>query len=398
MARADFTTASYKPLPVKWYNQLLKNRETKPLNFDNLLKKARNRTGLKDLGSDFWDEPLSVLLQSINTEAALSPFGRFMMSEKLTGQLENRLWVTHWLKKYPEILEAEILPIYLITGLQRTGTTKLQRLLSQQQGARGLRSWEALYPAPIKTGDETKKRKDKTKMNARALKIISPGFFAIHPIKFDAPEEDVLLLDLHFMSTSMEAIARVPTYSTWLENTDQTPAYFFEKKLLKLLQWQKSGKYWVLKSPHHLEFIDDYKKVFPDAKMIWTHREIDKVVPSFINMIYHSRFVFSDDTSANEVRDHWMRKMQRMTVNGANYAEKHPGTFTHIEYDDFLKNEVDVLSGILGMEKNKINIRQKPYSSSHHYKLDDFDLSKEELENYFNRYLDFKQKLNSTKK
>ena len=89
-----------------------------------------------------------------------------MIREKLTGQLENRLWVEHWFKRHPEILEQEVLPILLITGLQRTGTTKMQRLLSAQKGARALLSWEALYPAPIKTINESEKRIRRTQRSS----------------------------------------------------------------------------------------------------------------------------------------------------------------------------------------------------------------------------------------
>jgi len=47
------------------------------------------------------------------------------------------------------------------------------------------------------------------KMSANALKIMSPGFFAIHPIEVHEPEEDILLLDVSFLSTTPEAMMQV---------------------------------------------------------------------------------------------------------------------------------------------------------------------------------------------
>ena len=82
---------------------------------------------------------------------------------------------------------------------------------------------------------------------------MAPGFFAIHPVEHQAQEEDILLLDVSFMSTTPEATMQVPAYAAWLEQTDQSLAYAYGAKLLKLLQWQRSAKYWVLKSPHHLD-------------------------------------------------------------------------------------------------------------------------------------------------
>jgi len=120
--------AEKRPFPIIVYNQLAGLPGLNgDLSLDKTLKKASRNTDLNDLGNDFNDEALKVLLKSINEEAGLNPFGQLMIREKIIGQLENRLWATHWFKKNPEILEQEILPIALITGLQRTGTTKMQR-------------------------------------------------------------------------------------------------------------------------------------------------------------------------------------------------------------------------------------------------------------------------------
>ena len=115
-----------RPWPIRLYNTIVPTRK---LQVDGLLKTAYRHTGLKDLGSDFNDEALQVLVRSINDEARLYDFGTLMIKEKLIGQLENRLWATHWFKKYPQILDQEVLPIVLISGFQRTGTTKMLRLL-----------------------------------------------------------------------------------------------------------------------------------------------------------------------------------------------------------------------------------------------------------------------------
>lgn len=130
-----------RPLPIRLYNIISRSIGISgKLDYDALLKKAKRNTGLQFLGTDFNEEALQVLIMSINEEAQLHPFGNLMIREKLIGQLENRLWAEYWFKKSPEILEQELLPIVMITGLQRTGTTKMQRLLSDQEGARALMS------------------------------------------------------------------------------------------------------------------------------------------------------------------------------------------------------------------------------------------------------------------
>ncbi|MCD4729863.1 MAG: sulfotransferase, partial [Bacteroidales bacterium] len=154
------------------------------LDKDSLIKTARNNTGLHDLGKHFWDEPLDRLLDSINSEARLHPIGRFISRKRLESLLSVRLRAEDWFKKYPEILEQPLYPVNVIIGLQRTGTTKLHRMLASDPDTRALLSWEALNPAPIngdvKTGAERIKI---AKMSEKALKVMSPGFFAIHPVE-----------------------------------------------------------------------------------------------------------------------------------------------------------------------------------------------------------------------
>ncbi len=94
---------------------------------------------------------------------------------------------------------------------------------------------------------------------------------AIHPIDYGEPEEDVLLLDLTFMSQSAEAMMRVPSYSRWLEEQDHSRSYEYLRLVLKLLCWQRPTSAWVLKTPQHMEHLDVFLRVFPDATIVQTH-------------------------------------------------------------------------------------------------------------------------------
>jgi hypothetical protein len=94
------------------------------------------------------------------------------------------------------------------------------------------------------------------KLAERALAYLAPDFFAIHPVEAESPEEEVMLLDYTFLSTVPEATLRVPSFSSWLEDQDQGPAYRYLRRLLKLLAWKQEGRRFVLKTPHHLEWFD----------------------------------------------------------------------------------------------------------------------------------------------
>ena len=363
------------------------------LDKDSLIGTARKTTGLQDLGRDFWDEPLERLLKSINEEAHLHPIGCFITRQRMVGLLNIRLRAEELFKKYPDILEQPLLPAWVILGLQRTGTTKLHRLLAADDQHRVLLSWEAINPAPLgKRNGKQDKRIGIAKTSERALRLMAPGFFAIHPVEFNAPEEDILLLDATFLSTTPEATMNVPSYAAWLERTDQGPAYAYFVKLLKLLQWQRPGKRWILKSPHHLEFIDQIDRYFGDVHFLWTHREVTECIPSFISMAAHSRVIFSNVVDGNDVARHWIRKTGYMLQKGLEYREKkrHNNQFTDIWYDNLRDSVNQVLTDIYRLDggispemlaRFALAERENPMRKYgiHEYKLEDFGANNEDI-------------------
>ena len=378
------------------------------LSKESLMQAARKATGLEDFGNDFWEEPLEVMLKSINEEAKLHPIGQFITRQRIINLLSVRLRAEYYFKKHPEILEQELYPCMVIVGLQRTGTTKLQRLLASDPDNRSILSWEALNPAPInediKSGEERIKI---AKTSVKALKYMSPGFFAIHPIEFEAPEEDVLLLDVSFLSTTTEATMNVPTYAAWLEQTDQSPAYAYMVKLLKLLQWQRPGKRWVLKTPHHLEFLPLAKKYFGDVQFIWTHRNVNECIPSFLSMISYSRILFSEEVDQEVVAEHWVRKNGYMLSKGLEYRDdaEENARFTDVSYRELVNDTMKVLRRIYkdcGAEVSdellsifEASNRQNPKGKygKHQYNLEEFGIDEDYLRQFTSSYEEFQNSL-----
>jgi len=373
--------------------------ETK-LSKDDLIRSARKATRASDFGRDFQDEPLDRLLYSIKHEANLHPIGRFITKKRLVSLLSIRLRAEWWFKRHPEILEAELYPVTVIVGLQRTGTTKLHRLLAADPDNRALISWEAINPVPL-NGDF--RRKDKrvsiASTSEKALKLMAPGFFSIHPVEHLAPEEDILLLDATFLSTTPEATMHVPTYAKWLEETDQSTAYEYAAKLLKFLQWQKKGERWILKSPHHLEFMPEIKKHLGSVNFLWTHRDLHTCIPSFLSMVLHSQVIFSNHVDPVTVADHWVRKTGYMLNKGMEFREDpdNASLITDIHYDDITNNAQQVLdkvySGYGGISKElrEIFIRTEQENpkgkyGTHQYSGDDFGITRNDLHKQVHGY------------
>ncbi|MBP6872024.1 MAG: sulfotransferase [Bacteroidales bacterium] len=385
------------------------------LSKDSLIRAARKSTGLSDLGKDFMDEPLDRLLWSIREEARLHPVGAFITRQRMINLLAARLRAEEIFRKNPGILDRPLLPAWVILGLQRTGTTKLHRLLAADESNRVLLSWEAINPVPLDIRNakpetrnlepETRNLEPETrnpkqdkriaiaKTSENALRLMAPGFFAIHPVEHNAPEEDILLLDITFMSTTPEATMNVPSYAAWLETTDQSAAYEYMVKLLKLLQWQRPGIRWILKSPHHLEFINLIDKHFDDVHFFWTHREVTECIPSFISMAAHSRVIFSDEAAdGNTIARHWIRKTGYMLRKGLEYRtnNQHKNQFTDIFYDGLVGNSAGILTGIYSLDGGMTPELLEKFSRAeknnpmrkygiHEYRLEDFGVRKEDI-------------------
>ncbi len=335
----------YRPWPVAAFNALARRTPRaaplRRLDADRMLANARRRTGLQDLGDERCLTALRVLVRAINDEAELTPTGVLLQRQRIEGALANRLRAQQMLKRHPEIHDLELGKVVLIAGLQRTGTTALHRLLASHPDMRALMSWEALNPTPLPGEGErgSARRLRHARLAERTIAYLAPAFFAVHPIAHDAPEEDILLLDLSFMSQTPEATMHVPSYAKWLEGQDHAPAYRELKTLLRILHWQQPANHWVLKTPHHLEHLDAVLATFADVTVVQTHRDPQVALASFLSMVAHGRGVFSDRVDAGAIARHWTAKACRMIERAeAVRRQADPDRFVDVLYHDVMRD------------------------------------------------------------
>ena len=395
----------YRPFPIKLYNYL--GRESRKLglsgdlNAEILVERARRKTGLADFGDGGHFEALAVLVKSINDEADLTATGRLIQKSRFTGALVNRLRIEELLRTHPEIHDTDLGRIILVTGLQRSGTTLLHRLLNSNPDIRGLSGAELLEPVPAggMEGRGKLARKLRSILAQRAITYLSPRFMAVHPISYSEPEEDVLLLDLSFMSQAPEATMHVPGYSCWLEDQDHRQAYEYFRKVLKILCWQSPGSQWVLKTPHHMEYLDVFLKTFPDARIVQTHRDPRKTLPSFCSMVAQGRAIFSDRVDPGEIARHWCRKTRRMIeLTEAVRSSADPDRFMDVSYYDLMQDPIAQLRRIyqwiggdlddmtVQRAENYIEANPQNRFGRHSYCLSDFGLSEAIIEEHFSHY------------
>jgi hypothetical protein len=264
-----------------------------------------------------------------------------------------------------------------------------------------LTSWEALNPVP-RPGEKPgrpRARRASALAAAKTIAYLAPEFYAIHSLEVDAPEEDVLLLDVSFMSQAPEAILRVPSYAAWLEDQDHTRAYEYLRKLMQVFLWHRPAEHWVLKTPHHMEYFDTLFKVFPGARVVQTHRDPRKTMGSFCSMVAHGRGVFSDHVDPEEVARHWVRKVLRVTERSMASRERWGDErFLDVSYYDLLADPIAEVKRIYrlaglafdeGAERaarstHAQNVQNK--HGRHRYRLEDFGLTEAMIDRDFAFY------------
>jgi hypothetical protein len=341
------------------------------------------------------------MLSSLENEGALHPLGRATMRESLVRALVNRLRLEALTDLHPEI---ETLPVenpVFVVGLQRTGTTLLQRLLTCEPKLRSMAAWEGLNPAPFPRAvgrDGRDPRHGLARTAERALRYLAPELFAIHPVVADEPEEDIHLLDVTFVSPAVDAIVRAPSYQAWFSEVDQLPAYRYMRRLMQLLLWQRGGR-WLGKTPHHLEYLDELLAVFPDAKVIMTHRDPTRTVASFCSMMAHSRVMFSDRVDPNEIGEQFSTKAIRAVERSMEARKRLPASsFLDVQYQDVISDplkeirrvydfiDIDLTDATQTKMQQWLHANSQTKHGVHDYKLEDFGLQRETLAPHFEAY------------
>ena len=313
---------------------------------DSIVAGARAAAGLTDFGDESFRVPMGVLLRALDEEAQLTPIGRAVQRQRIVDLLVNRLRAEACFARHPEIGDEAIRAPIVIVGLPRTGTTLLHRTLAADPRLYAARWYECRHPAPLGDaagGDDP--RIARAEAEVRAMLDAVPALASMHPLEATAPDEEILLLEHSFYSSTPEASANVASYGAWLARQDQRPAYRYLRRLLQLLQWQKRragvrAERWVLKTPHHLGFADLLLDEFPDALLVQTHRDPVESIPSLASMIHALWSLASERVDAKEIGRQWSAKMAHALAHCLAVRDGWPERFVDVWFRDAVQDPV----------------------------------------------------------
>lgn len=259
----------------------------KPLVADQLVEEARRRAGLTDFDSESFREGLELFIADFNTNERAEPFVERTATD-VVNALANRLKVTDYLKLRPDLAQGRIERPVFVFGVPRTGTTLLSNLLACDPDRRSPLTWEIDDPVPPATTATLKSdpRALARLEQERQLLAANPDMGKYYRNSAVYPNECMFFMISDFKALLWEGRGKLPNYRDWLfsAETDLTSTYEYHKRFLQVLQADAPGV-WNLKMPSHGLWLETLLKVYPDARLVWTHRDPLTATGSFCSLM-----------------------------------------------------------------------------------------------------------------
>jgi hypothetical protein len=372
-----------------------------------LMARAADFTGLDDFGDPWFVEPFEKLLEAHHSEARHNAAGEWAAGKQFEKVLHDRLWAQQWFARYPEILARPLPHPVVIVGPMRSGTTRMHRLLSGDTRFTHMRSFETISPVPrpaFERGGFDSRVALASRLK-RIARLANPHTLTIHPTGPFEPEEELGLFCNSFWGLKHPSQWWVPSYVRWCERHDATGAYEQTARLLKLVGWAQQAsslRPWVLKTAQHMLDLPALLKVFPDARLIFTHRDPLSVVGSSASLTWNQTIIHSDHADPAATGREALRST-RVQIERMRAARRDipPSRFIDVHFEQMERDwrgtmrrvyeflDFDIHPAWPGMEdyQRRTHIQHR---RPHRYSLEEFGLTPgrvlEELGEYMRTY------------
>ncbi len=368
---------------------------------EDLHASAVKACGLDDFGGDDdnYIEALTVLLDAYRTEADLTEFGSKMQRFFARNALVARLVSEAAFKQHPQHVDVAIERPIFVTGLPRTGTTAVHRLLAADPRHQGLQLWLAEFPQPRPPRETWSQNPVFQQMEEQYAKAhaADPEYTGLHFMTPDEVEECWQLLRQSLHSVSYETLAHVPSYAQWLAGQDWTRSYQRHRKNLQVIGLNDTEKRWVLKNPSHLFALEALMATYPDALVVQCHRPAETIMASMCSLAQHTTAGWSNTFTGAVIGEDSLETWSRgLRLFNTERAEHDPAQFYDLEYSALVADPVAAVSDIyrhFGIEltdearaaivDTDERSKQGPRAPKHTYSLADYGLTADQVKDTF---------------
>jgi hypothetical protein len=308
---------------------------------EEMLAAALKRSGRKGFDDRSFVHPLQRLIASCTAESDLNALGRNAVKFEIRRSLHNLLEFERRESEHPELLTRGIERPVFITGMPRSGSTFLHRLLVRDPAVAAPLSWRLVHPHPSAAGrvGETFNRA-KVQAQFYLMRLLAPELNSLHEVAAGEPEECTDITAQVFQSLRYDSVYRVPSYQSWLQRHGHVDAYRFHKRFLQHLEHlepRAPPRQWILKSPDHVFALDDIRVVYPDAVWVFIHRDPVAVLASVARLTEVLRRPFAHQVDLREIGQQvcasWVDGAERMMRAAAN-----SDAILHLHYHEIISD------------------------------------------------------------
>lgn len=381
------------------------------LNAAKIIAKAKKDANFKGELPYQLETGLRKSIEAIKKDAKPNSFGSLAVKTQFEKALYQRLKVEQEIAANPKIEKTSIKQPVFIIGMPRTGTSILHALMHEDSANRSPLSWECLLPYPVPTPENFKDNEqlNSIKKDFDQLFKLVPDFKKKHHMEADSPQECIGINALDFNTFQLSAQFYIPSYMDWFFNeADKSSTMRFHKSFLQYLQsGGVKAKRWLLKSPVHLMRLSEIFEVYPDARIIMTHRHPSKVVASAASLISSVRSLYSDNEdpirSGNEQLETWSTYFNRFLEDRKKLDKE--DQIIDLQFEDFVKDQLGTVKKIYqkfdwnldapSEERMKSFLAQNPKDKhgTHNYTLADFGLTEAQINEKYINYNTFLEQL-----
>ena len=255
-------------------------------------------------------ERLEVLCASLRDEAGLNALGHTMAYGQITAAIRKRHALGRLWLEQPSIAETPLAPPIIVVGQMRAGTTRMHRLLAADPRHAGTRFCNAFDPVPPRP-PFTDARPLKAVFALAVARTLNPWLDTLHPFGTTRPDEEIHWLSHALNPCAYEAQWRIPAYVAFSEARDAAPVYREFARILRTdaAVMGNAALPRVLKCPQFCEDLPALLGLFPEARLVVTHRDTGEVLESAVSMAAAQMAPQSDSLDLGAIRNEWSRKI-----------------------------------------------------------------------------------------
>jgi hypothetical protein len=332
---------------------------------ERLTASAARAAGLPNRFPSVVERSLEVLCRSIEDEAKLHWFGRTNLELLIVTGLSSLLQVEQQFRDDPTLADSALVPPVIVTGLPRSGTTYLHRLLCASQDAASVALYQHVYPVPRRPLDlrqlDFRSKFEPWKHASRPYNMD-----AMHLMRPELPDECNWGMRLSAQSMIFWNAAPVYSYLRWLLDQDLRETYALYRKVLLVHQREMPGRRITLKCPHHLAWLPALTEAIPEARVVEIHRDPLETVASDAKLSLSMHAMATPALDARRSVEHVVLKNERYAEVSLAFSKTPAGAGVHhVDYRRLVRDPI-------GLARDIHAALELPFTSQHEAALRSF--------------------------